>query len=108
MTGKPVMLSAQARQELRQITAWYRKEGGTSLAQRWAAAVEGALTRISAHPKAGATRYAMPLRLDELRFVPMAGFPYLLFYIEHERHIDLGRVLHAQRDIPAWMGKETR
>lgn len=108
MTGKPVVLSARARQELRQITAWYRKEGGKVLAHRWASVVEATLVRIGEHPKAGATRYAMPLRINELRFVPLSGFPYLVFYIEHDHHIDIGRVLHAQRDIPEWMREENR
>lgn len=30
-------------------------------------------------------------------------YPYLVFYAEHDRHIDLWRILHSRRDIPAWM-----
>jgi toxin ParE1/3/4 len=26
-----------------------------------------------------------------------------VFYIERESHIDVWRVLHAERDIPVWM-----
>jgi toxin ParE1/3/4 len=26
-----------------------------------------------------------------------------VFYVEREDHIDVWRVVHAQRDIPAWM-----
>ena len=103
MNVKRVVLTAQARHEVRQTTAWYRKEGGTALARRWAAAVEHALLHVGAHPKTGATRYAVQLKLDGLRFWSIKDFPYLVFYVEHERHIDVGRVLHAQRDIPAWM-----
>ena len=29
--------------------------------------------------------------------------PYLVFYVERPDHIDVWRVLHSQRDIPAWM-----
>jgi toxin ParE1/3/4 len=29
--------------------------------------------------------------------------PYLVFSLERQDHIDVWRVLHAQRDIPAWM-----
>ena len=33
----------------------------------------------------------------------VARDPYLVFYLERETHIDVWRVLHAERDIPAWM-----
>lgn len=104
MSGKPVVLLAQARHEIRQITAWYRKEGGASLALRWASSMESALLHIGTHPKAGSTRYAALLKLDSLRLWPADGFPYLVFYVERGDRIDIWRVLHAQRDIPAWMG----
>lgn len=104
MIAKPVYLTAQARREVRQTTDWYKKEGGAILARRWVAAVEDALGHISAHAKTGSTRYSVALTLDRLRFWPIEGFPYLVFYIEQQERIDVGRVLHTKRDIPAWMG----
>ncbi|MBL0165287.1 MAG: type II toxin-antitoxin system RelE/ParE family toxin [Xanthomonadales bacterium] len=104
MIAKPVYLTAQARREVRQTTDWYKNEGGAILARRWVAAVEDALGHISAHAKAGSTRYSVALKLDRLRFWPIEGFPYLVFYIEQQERIDVGRVLHKPRDIPAWMG----
>lgn len=106
MTAKRVVLTEQARREVRQITAWYRKDGGTSPARRWVAAVEDALRHVGVHPQTGITRYALQLKLDDLRCWPIKGFPYLLFYVEHEQHIDVGRVLHQKRDVPAWMGDQ--
>jgi toxin ParE1/3/4 len=103
--AKRVVLTEQARREVRHTTAWYREEGGVALAQRWATALEGALRHIGAHPQTGVTRYAVQLKLDDLRFWPVDGFPYLVFYIEREQHIDVGRVLHGKRDIPGWMGE---
>ncbi len=105
MIAKRVVLSHQARRDIRDTTAWYRKEGGTALAQRWVNAVERGVRHLGAHPKTGITRYAVQLNLDELRFWPLDGFPYLLFYFERPQHIEVGRVLHAQRDVPAWMGE---
>ena len=105
MSGKPVVLSMQARQEIRQITAWYRKEGGTKLALRWATSLETAVRHIGNHPQAGSSRYADLLNLPGLRFWMPKRFPYLIFYLEHDTHIDIWRLLHAQRDIPAWMGE---
>jgi toxin ParE1/3/4 len=103
VTAKRVVLTAQARRDIREATTWYRKEGGKQLARRWVAAVEDALRHIGTHPKTGSARYAVQLKMDDLRFWPVSGFPYWVFYIECEQHIDAGRVLHGKRDIPAWM-----
>lgn len=106
MIAKRVVLTDQAKHEVRHATVWYRQEGGTVLAQRWVAALQDAVRHIGAHPQTGITRYAVQLKLDDLRFWPVNGFPHLIFYIERDRQIDVGRVLHAQRDVPAWMGHE--
>jgi hypothetical protein len=34
---------------------------------------------------------------------PIRRFPYLIFYIEQPDALDVWRVLHGQRDIPAWI-----
>ena len=34
---------------------------------------------------------------------PLRKYPYLVFYVEQADHIDVWRVLHMKRDIPAWM-----
>lgn len=106
MIERRVVLTTQARRDIRQATAWYRKEGGAPLAQRWVDAVEAALRHIGAHPLTGSTRYAVQLTLDALRFWSIDSFPYLVFYVEHEQQIEIGRVLHVKRDIPAWLGDE--
>ena len=51
----------------------------------------------------GASRSAIALNLGGLRFWPVQGFPYLVFYVERETQVDVWRVLQAQRDVPAWM-----
>jgi hypothetical protein len=38
-----------------------------------------------------------------LRFWPLQKYPHLIFYVDRSDHIDVWRVLHGQRDIPAWM-----
>jgi len=50
-------------------------------------------------------RYAHQLGLADLRFWPLGRYPYLVFYVERDEHIDVWRVLHEQRDIPAWMNE---
>ena len=66
-------------------------------------ALEQAFRRIAQHPAVGSPRYAFELRLEGLRAWPLRRYPYLVFYVEREDHLDVWRVLHAQRDIPAWM-----
>lgn len=105
MIVKRVVLTARARQEVRQAAAWYRSESGAVLALRWAASVETSLKHIGAHPHSGFTRYAVPLKLDALRCWPINGFPYLVFYVEHDDHVDVGRVLHMKRDVPTWLAE---
>lgn len=102
---KPVVWSKPARRDADDAAYWYANQGGLDLGERFIAAVEAALEHIGAHPKTGSTRYAMQLKLDELRFWPVKGFPFLVFYIESEQRVDVASVLHAQRDIPAWMGE---
>ena len=41
--------------------------------------------------------------LEGLRASPLRRYPYLVFDVEPEDHLEVWRVLHAQRDIPAWM-----
>lgn len=66
-------------------------------------AVEQAFTHTGRHPGAGSPRYAHELNLPGLRCWPLKRYPYLVFYIERHDHVDVWRILHGQRDIPAWM-----
>lgn len=101
---KPVVWSELARRDTDDAAYWYASEGGLALGERFLAAVEAAIVHIGGHPQSGSTRYAAPLKLREIRFWPVRGFPYLVFYIEREQQVDVSRILHAERDIPASMG----
>ena len=35
----------------------------------------------------------------------LARYPYLVFYVERDDHIDIWRILPTRRDIPAWMNE---
>jgi len=65
--------------------------------------IEQAFRYIGRHPATGSTRYAQELDLPGLRCWPVKRYPYLVFYVERDDHIDVWRVLHGQRDIPAWL-----
>ena len=66
---------------------------------------EKAYAHIARFPASGSPRYAHQLGLADLRFWPLGRYPYLVFYVERDEHIDVWRVLHEQRDIPAWMNE---
>lgn len=81
----------------------YLDEAGETVALGFVDSLERAYLHIARHPASGSGRYAHELRLPGLRFWPLKRYPYLVFYLACESHIDVWRVLHAERDIPAWM-----
>ena len=66
---------------------------------------------IARRPATGSPRYALQVGLaglapENVRFWRLGRYPYLVFYIERNDHVDVWRVLHEQRDIPAWLHEE--
>ena len=81
----------------------YLDQDAGSAALGFIDALEQAYAPISRHAATGSPRYAHELNLPGLRFWPLTRYPHLVFYIEMDDHIDVWRVLHGERDIPAWM-----
>ena len=75
----------------------------SALALAFIDALEVTFSHVADHPASGSPRYADELGLPGLRSWVVKGFPYLVFYVEREADIDVWRVLHAARDIPAWL-----
>jgi toxin ParE1/3/4 len=100
---KRVIQRQRAAEDVDEAAAYYLREGGTNAALGFINAVERAYDRIARHPGAASQRYAHELELHGLRAWPLRRYPYLVFYVERESHIDVWRVLHGKRDIPAWM-----
>lgn len=103
MTAKPVVPRELANRDIDDAIACYLSESAEQAAFGFIDALEQAYTRIGRHPATGSPRYAHELNLPGLRFWPLARYPHLVFYVERPQHIDVWRVLHGQRDIPAWM-----
>lgn len=101
---KPLHWHPLARRDADEAANWYAGQGGLTLELRFIEALDAAAMQIVDHPGIGANRYAELLKLQDLRFWPLKDFPYLIFYLERDKHIDVWRLLHAQRDIPEWMG----
>ena len=103
MRQKPVVRRRTADDDIESAIAYYFDEAGVELAANFANRLEEALQKISRQPAIGSRRYGNIVDLPELRQWPMTKFPYLLFYIEKENHIELSRVLHTSMDIPPYL-----
>ncbi len=103
MKAKRVAVRQAAARDIDEALGHYLQEGGAPLAARFVAALEEAYRHIRRFPATGALRYAAELGITGLRFWPLNKFPYLVFYVEREDQVDVLKVLHAQRDIPAWL-----
>jgi toxin ParE1/3/4 len=103
LKAKPVILRAQACQDVDEAIDWYLAQQAEAAASRFVDALERAYRHIARHPATGSPRYSDALGLPGVRFWPLTRYPHLVFYIERADHIDVWRVLHGQRDLPAWM-----
>jgi toxin ParE1/3/4 len=101
--AKPVIPRALASQDVEEAIDYYLGEQAEQAALGFIDALEKAYDHIGRHPGSGLTRYAHELDLPGLLCWPLQGYPYLVFYIERDEHIDVWRVLHGKRDIPAWL-----
>jgi len=103
MKLRPVVPRAQAQRDIEDAITYYLAEGSEQAAMGFVDAIEQAFAHIGRHPTTGSPRYAHELNLPGLRCWPLKRYPYLAFYVERDDHVDVWRILHGQRDIPAWM-----
>jgi len=106
MKVKPVVPREQACRDVEDEIAYYVSEDAESAALGFIDALERAYTHIARHPATGSPRYAHEPNLPGLRSWSLARYPFLVFYVEQPDRVDVWRVLHGQRDIPAWMQAE--
>jgi toxin ParE1/3/4 len=101
VTGKAIIRRKLARRDLEDASDYYYGEGGEALELRFIDAMEQTLGLIAEMPGIASPRYAEILQRSGLRCFGVKRFPYLVFYIEHPDRIDVLRILHRRRDIPA-------
>jgi toxin ParE1/3/4 len=100
---KTVVPRRQAQQDVDEAIDYYLREAGIAVATEFVDALEDAFAHIAMYPGTGSPRYAHELDAPRLRSWPLTRFPYLVFYVEGTSHVDVWRVLHAKRDLPAWL-----
>jgi toxin ParE1/3/4 len=103
VTNKRVVLRPVADQDIDEAINHYLGADASEAALDFIGELEKAHSHLCRQPASGSPRYAHELNLPGLRFWPLTRFPYLVFYFERDDAVDVWRVLHAQRDIPAWM-----
>lgn len=99
--AKPVVPRRTASKDIDEAVDHLAREAGLKAAIRFVDALEVACMRISTRPVSGSPRFGWELGRPGLRAWPVKGFGYLAFYCEEEDFVDLWRVLHSARDIPA-------
>ncbi|QRY79765.1 type II toxin-antitoxin system RelE/ParE family toxin [Pseudomonas sp. PDNC002] len=103
MKAKPIIPRVLANQDVEAAVDYYLSEDAEQAALGFVDALEKAYAHIARHPASGSSRYAHELDLPGLHSWPLKRYPYLVFYVERDDHIDVWRVLHGMNDIPSWM-----
>lgn len=106
MSAKPLIRLELAKQDERDAVGYYAREAGLDVALRLAEALRDTYRSVGGLPGIGSPRYGNLLGIQGLRSRKVRRFPFLIFYIECDDRIDVWRILHAQRDIPAWLLEE--
>ncbi|MCY1282433.1 ParE toxin of type II toxin-antitoxin system, parDE [compost metagenome] len=103
MKARPVIPRLLANQDVEATVDYYLSEDAEQTALGFIDALEKAYAHIARHPASGSSRYAHELDLPGLYCWPLKRYPYLVFYVDRDDHIDVWRVLHGRNDIPSWM-----
>ena len=103
MNGKRVVLRERVSRDAEAAVRYYRDEAGERVALGFVHALEDALVHIGRFPGAGSLRYAHELDLPGVRAWRLGRYPYVVFYVERDDHVDVWRLLHAERDMAVWL-----
>lgn len=101
MSPKRIIPRERAGRDIDAAIDHYLSKAGKTAAFGFIDALEQAFQHIARHPASTSPRYAHELDLPRLRSWPLKRYPYLVFFVERDGHIDVWRVLHGERDIPA-------
>lgn len=102
-TARDVVPRELAIRDVEAAVDYYRHEASDDVAFDFIERLRQAYTHIGRHPASGSLRVAHDLNIPGLRCWPLRRYPYVIFYVEREASVDVWRVLHAHRDLPAWV-----
>lgn len=99
--AKRLVFRTKALADVEAAARWYAEEAGAETAERFLSELGAAYAHVARRAGTGSPRWGHELNLPGLRAWPLGRFNHLVFYVEHDSHIDVWRVLHGARDIPA-------
>jgi toxin ParE1/3/4 len=80
---------------------WYAEHAGIQVADDFLTELARAYGHIGLNPGTGSPRWGLALNLPGVRSWRLNRFAHLVFYVEREAEVEIWRVLHGARDIPA-------
>ena len=95
---KPEVIKPLADHDLVHAVAYYESEK-PSLGAQFLQEFRAVIMAIRQNPRIGSQRYIHLIPGMRVRHV--ARFPFLVLYLERESAIEVIRVLHIRRDLPA-------
>lgn len=108
MSTKVVVPRKAANQDVHAALDHDLQEASPAVAHKFVDQLDKGYAHLARYPGTGLPRHGHALSIPGLRCWPVAGFPYLVFYLDTEDCIDVWRVLHDRRDIPEWMRETYR
>lgn len=96
-------LRSLADADIQTALSYYQTQAGQDVALDFIDQLESALKHIGQHPPTGSLRFAYELEIPDLRSWTLQKFPHSLFYVANDTSVDVWRLLHARRDIPAFL-----
>ncbi|MGB0723707.1 MAG: type II toxin-antitoxin system RelE/ParE family toxin [Gammaproteobacteria bacterium] len=103
MTDKPQLrFHPRAKDDIAEILIYLRAEASPTVSRQFLEALDKTTNRLREHPHLGSHRtFTSPL-LRHIRMIPISDFSrHLLFYLSDQDCIDVIRVVHGARDLPA-------
>ena len=98
---KPVRVRPHAGREIDALADFIAQDD-LNAALRFLDLLQGLFEMLGEQPGIGSLRFVHLPMLEELRSVPYLGSEnHLVFYIDRPAYIDIIRVLHSARDLPA-------
>lgn len=85
-------------QDVESGVEYYAREN-IEIAKLFIEEYRSAIKIIERLPGIGSLRFSVELNIPEIQTYSLRKFPYLIFYIERDKYIDIVRVLHMSRDV---------
>jgi len=99
VSAKPVMPREVALRDIEEAIDYCLRHADKSYAGWFIRSLELTFRHISESPETGFAEHTRDLDLPGLKIWPPLPYPYVVFFVERETHIDVWRVLYAERKI---------